>query len=66
MSYAHYLLDENIDPDLRAALHRNHLEMTVWIVGDPGAPARGALDPVLLRWCELSEFALDQIVYLPL
>mgnify|MGYP001558095308 FL=1 len=58
MSYAHFLLDENIDPDLRAALHRNNPEMTVWIIGDPGAPARGALDPVLLRWCEQNQFAL--------
>lgn len=32
--------------------------MTVWVVGDPGASARGTPDPALLVWCETNDFAL--------
>lgn len=32
--------------------------MAVWMVGDPGAPARGTLDPEILTWCEMNEFSL--------
>lgn len=30
----------------------------VWIIGDPGAPPRGTLDPDILVWCEENEFLL--------
>ncbi|MBL7044522.1 MAG: DUF5615 family PIN-like protein [Pirellulaceae bacterium] len=58
MRSINYLLDENVDPDLRVALHRDCPVMTVWIVGDPGSPERGTLDPDILRWCEANDFAL--------
>jgi hypothetical protein len=53
-----YLLDENVDPQLRAAMHRQHSEMVIWIIGDPGAPVRGTLDPQVLMWCEANDFSL--------
>ena len=39
MSSIKYLLDENVDPDLRAALKAKWPEMTVWHVGDPSTPS---------------------------
>lgn len=51
MSLVRYLLDEHVDPVLRTQLLRHEPEMTVWIVGDPGAPARGTPDPDILLWC---------------
>jgi hypothetical protein len=53
-----YLLDENVDPDLRNALHQHHPQMTIWVVGDPGAPDYGTLDPDILQWCDEHQFAL--------
>lgn len=53
-----FLLDENVDPDLRTTLHRKHPEMVVWIIGDPGTPQRGTLDPEILVWCEEYYFVL--------
>ena len=58
MSAFSYLLDENIDPRLRDAILRVSPDATVWIVGDPGAPDRGASDPEVLIWCEQNDFAL--------
>jgi hypothetical protein len=58
MKSIRYLLDENVPPALRAALHRLYPEMTVWLIGDPGAPERGTLDPEILIWCELHSFSL--------
>lgn len=58
MNGFNFLLDENVDPDLRSALHQNHPEMTIWIIGDPGVPEYGTLDPDILRWCEENRFAL--------
>jgi len=43
-----YLLDEHIDPKYRAQLLRAVPDLVVWIVGDPGAPLRGTLDPDIL------------------
>lgn len=58
MSGFNWLLDENVDPDLRKALHEVHPEMTVWVVGDPGTPDYGTPDPAILHWCEEKQFAL--------
>ncbi len=38
MSTIKYLLDENVDPDLRTALKAKWPEMVVWHVGDPSTP----------------------------
>jgi hypothetical protein len=53
-----YLLDEHIDPVLRREVLRAAPDLEVWIVGDPGAPARGTLDPDILIWCEANRFCL--------
>ncbi len=58
MSVHQFLLDENVDPALQEALHRNSPGMVVWLVGNPGAPGLGALDPEILLWCEAHNFSL--------
>jgi hypothetical protein len=32
--------------------------MTVWMVGEAGAPERGTSDPDILVWCEVRGFSL--------
>jgi hypothetical protein len=58
MNGFHWLLDENVGPNLRQALHDVFPEMTVWIVGDPGTPDYGTRDPAILQWCDENYFAL--------
>jgi hypothetical protein len=53
-----FLLDENVPTEYRTQLQRQEPTLTVWIVGDPGAAARGTLDPEILCWCEESGFVL--------
>jgi len=53
-----YLLDENVDTALLAALRRRAPDLVVWRVGDPGAPPFGTLDPAILLWCERFDFML--------
>lgn len=53
-----YLLDEHIHPAYRAQLLRAVPDLEVWMIGDPGAPARGTLDPEILVWCEDNGFLL--------
>jgi hypothetical protein len=53
-----YLLDENVDPILRAQLIRHAPELVVWKTGDPGAPKRGTPDPDILLWCGANDFVL--------
>lgn len=53
-----YLLDENVDPDLRAGLLRREPEVVAWKVGDPGTPPRAVSDPEILNWCEGNAFIL--------
>ena len=58
MSGMRILLDEHVDPGLRAQLVRRDLDLVVWIIGDPGAPERGAHDRDILLWCEANGFSL--------
>lgn len=53
-----YLLDENVDPSLRRAVHQHWSEIVIWIIGDPGAPKHGTSDPDILIWCEANNFSL--------
>jgi hypothetical protein len=53
-----YLLDENLGFRLRKALRRAAPQITVWCVGDAGAPRLGAKDPEILSWCETYNFIL--------
>ncbi len=58
MSVLRYLLDENVDHVYRRELLKREPMMTIWLVGTPGAPQRGTLDPDILRWCEAHDFLL--------
>jgi len=58
MSTLRYLMDEHVTPQLQKALKQRAAEMTVWRVGDPGAPPFGASDPDILPWCETYVFIL--------
>ncbi len=53
-----FLLDENLTPRYRTALLRLEPQVVVWHVGLPGAPAKGTIDPAILRWCEVNDFIL--------
>lgn len=53
-----FLLDENLPSLYRIQLARLAPESTVWMIGDPGAPKRGTLDPAILEWCEQNGFIL--------
>ena len=58
MSAIKYLLDENVDDDLRQALHSRWPKIVVWRIGQPAAPSYGTLDPEILLWCEANGFSL--------
>lgn len=47
-----FLLDENLSPRLKLALHRMEPLIDVLCVGDPGAPGFGTLDPEILIYLE--------------
>lgn len=53
-----YLLDENVDPSYKTQLHRRNPDIVMWVVGEPGVPPRGTLDPEILLWCEEYNFVL--------
>ncbi len=53
-----YLLDENVNPVLRTELLRREPRLTVWKIGDPGAPPKGTPDLDILAWCEENSFIL--------
>ncbi len=53
-----YLLDEHVPPTYRAQLIYHETSLTVWVIGDEGAPARGTPDPEILKWCEQNHFSL--------
>ena len=53
-----YLLDENVDPSYKTQLHRRNPDIVMWVVGEPGVPPRGTLDPEILLWCEEYDFVL--------
>ena len=53
-----YLLDEHIPPAYRTQLLHHEPSLTVWMIGDEGAPPRGTPDPEILNWCEKNDFIL--------
>ena len=53
-----YLLDENVEPSYKTQLARRNFEIIMWVVGEPGVPPRGTLDPEILLWCEEHGFVL--------
>jgi hypothetical protein len=58
MKKIRYLLDENVDPIYRTELLKREPKLSVWKIGDPGAPPRKTLDPDILSWCEENNFIL--------
>lgn len=58
MSVIQYLLDENVAPALRTALHQERPDMVLWYVGEAGVLPKGTLDPEILVWCERNETIL--------
>jgi hypothetical protein len=53
-----YLLDEHIPRSLIRALRQRAPDVTVWRIGQPGAPSVEAPDAEILLWCETHEFVL--------
>jgi hypothetical protein len=53
-----YLIDENLPPIYQTQLLRRKSDLTVWMVGEPGTPPKGAQDPEILEWCEQHDFIL--------
>jgi hypothetical protein len=53
-----YLIDENLPPVYQTQLLRRKSDLTVWAIGEPGAPSKGTLDPEILKWCEHHYFML--------
>ncbi|RKU31428.1 hypothetical protein C6499_04435 [Candidatus Poribacteria bacterium] len=53
-----YLLDEHIPSIYRTQLLYHDPSVTVWMIGDEGAPSRSTSDPEILKWCEHNNFNL--------
>jgi hypothetical protein len=53
-----YLIDENLPPIYKTQLLRRQPDLTVWMIGEPGTPPKGTLDPDILIWCEQHQFLL--------
>ena len=53
-----YLVDENLPPIYQIQLLRRKSDLTVWVIGEPGTPSKGTLDPEILTWCEQHRFML--------
>lgn len=53
-----YLIDENLPPLYKIQLLRRQRELIVWMIGEPGVPSTGTLDPEILLWCETNNFIL--------
>ncbi len=58
MSDIRYLLDENVDVLYHAQLLERESTLVTWMVGTPGTPPKGTVDPTLLLWCEQNSFIL--------
>ena len=44
-----YLLDEHVPPTYRTQLLHHEPSLTVWVIGDEGAPLRGTPDSEILN-----------------
>ncbi len=58
MSEIRYLLDENVNPILRAELLRREPNLKVWQIGMLGCPDYGTLDPEILIWCDFFKLSI--------
>ena len=53
-----FLLDEDIDPEVRVQLQKKQPKIEVLVIGDPGAPSKSTSDPVILKWIERYNYIL--------
>jgi hypothetical protein len=53
-----YLLDEHIPRSLIHALRQRAADVTIWRIGQPGAPPLETPDAEILLWCEAHAFVL--------
>ena len=53
-----YLLDEHLPRWWPRAILLREPSLTVWRIGDLGAPPLGSPDPLILDWCEAHHFLL--------
>lgn len=58
MSRLRLLLDENVPTAIEIGLRRRVASIEILLVGKPGAPTKGTLDPELLAWCEAAGLVL--------
>ena len=58
MSAVRYLLDENVNELYHDQLLERELGLVTWMIGTPGAPPKGTVDPAILLWCEQNSFIL--------
>jgi hypothetical protein len=53
-----YLIDENINPLYPKQIKLKEPDIVVQVIGEPGIPPKGTLDPEILCWCEENNFVL--------
>ena len=53
-----FLLDEDMDPEVREQLHKKESEMEIVAIGDPGVPPKATPDAVILEWIERNNYIL--------
>lgn len=47
-----FLIDENLSPDIAVGIRQRNPSVDIVHIGGPGAPAKHALDPDILAFCE--------------
>lgn len=47
-----FLLDENVDPEIRDQLIATQPGLQVYVIGDEGVPRKSTSDPAILLWIE--------------
>jgi Domain of unknown function (DUF5615) len=53
-----FLLDENMDPEIKNQIRIKVPGIDIVCIGDPGVPPRSTLDPVILVWIEENNYIL--------
>ena len=53
-----FLLDEDMDPEVRVQLQKKQPKIEVVVIGDPGVPPKSTPDPIILKWIEHNNYIL--------